>query len=251
MHFKIFTLFPELFPGPLAYSITGCALQKKLWSLETIDLRNYAIDKRGTVDDTPCGGGAGMVIIPEVVARALEENLDRKNTRIIYLSPRGKVFNQTIARNIASYLQNIPTNQKEIAIICGRYEGIDQRAIDYFSMEEISIGDYVVSGGEIAAFPFIDAILRNLEGLLGSKNSLDEESFGNSDECEFSHLLEYPQYTKPREWREFRVPDILFSGNHKNIKEWRRAESVKFTKDNRPDLYEKYCRSIKIKNQDE
>jgi len=236
IHFKIFTLFPELFPGPLSASITGAALAKKIWSLDVINIRNYAFDERGTVDDTPYGGGAGMVLKADVIANAIENSLSTKHqapsTKIIYLSPRGKVFTQKIARELAK--------EKEIAILCGRYEGVDQRVLDEFQIEEISIGDYVLSGGEIAAFPFIDAILRNVEGVLGADESLNEESFGAKENPEFENLLEYPHYTRPQEWRGHSVPEVLKNGHHKKISEWRKGQAIELTKKNRPDLYEKF-----------
>jgi tRNA (guanine37-N1)-methyltransferase len=229
IHFKIFTLFPELFPGALSASITGISLEKKLWSFSAINIRDYAKDKRGTVDDTPYGGGAGMLLKPDIIGDAIEKNLSRNNpTKIIYLSPRGKVFNQKMARELAK--------EKEIMILCGRYEGIDQRVIDEFQIEEISIGDYVLSGGEIAALPFIDAILRNVDGVLGADESLAEESFGSKENPEFENLLEYPHFTKPQEWRGRKVPEVLISGHHKKINEWRKEQAIEITKKNRPDL---------------
>lgn len=229
LNFRILTLFPELFPGALSASITGIALEKKLWSFSAINIRDYAKDKRGTVDDTPYGGGAGMLLKPDVIGDAIEKNLSRDNpTKIIYLSPRGKVFNQKMARKLAK--------EKEIMILCGRYEGIDQRVIDEFQIEEISIGDYVLSGGEIAAFPFIDAILRNVEAVLGADESLAEESFGSKENPEFENLLEYPHFTKPQEWRGCKVPEVLISGHHKKINEWRKEQAIEITKKNRPDL---------------
>lgn len=224
INFKILTLFPELFPGPLAASITGAALEKKLWSFEAINIRDFAFDKRGTVDDTPYGGGAGMVLKPDVLASAIENSTAKK---IIYLSPRGKVFNQKIAQELAQ--------EKEITILCGRYEGVDQRVLDEFQIEEISIGDYVLSGGEIAAYVFIDAILRNISGILGADESLSEESFSG----EFANLLEYPHYTKPAEWRGRKVPEILTQGHHAKINQWRKERALELTKKVRPDLLKK------------
>lgn len=247
-HFKIFTLFPELFPGPLAASVTGAALAKKLWSFEAINIRNYAKDERGTVDDTPYGGGAGMVMKADVLADAIEANLywergalapqrqsielrlsDRK--KIFYLSPRGKVLTQKFAQQLAL--------EPEIALICGRYEGIDQRVLDEFQIEEISIGDYVLSGGELAAYVLIDSVLRNVPGILGADESLSEESFGGKNNPEFENLLEYPHYTKPAIWRGRSVPEILTSGHHKKISEWRKQQAVELTKKIRPDLLQK------------
>jgi len=221
INFKILTLFPDLFPGPLSASITGAALEKKLWSFDAINIRDFAFDKRGTVDDTPYGGGAGMVLKPDVLASAIENSAAKK---IIYLSPRGKVFNQKIAQELAQ--------EKEITILCGRYEGVDQRVLDEFQIEEISIGDYVLSGGEIAAYVFIDAILRNISGVLGADESLSEESFSG----EFANLLEYPHYTKPAEWRGRKVPEILTQGHHAKINQWRKERALELTKKVRPDL---------------
>lgn len=239
LNFKILTLFPELFPGPLATSITGTALEKKLWSLEAINIRDYAKDSRGTVDDTPYGGGAGMVLKADVVAEAIQSSVVSCQSsgvnKIIYLSPRGKVFHQKIARELAK--------EKEITILCGRYEGVDQRVLDEFEIEEISIGDYVLSGGEIAAFPFIDAILRNVEGVLGADESLAEESFGSEKNPDFENLLEYPHYTRPQEWRGRIVPEILTQGHHKKISDWRKEQAIALTKKIRPDLFQKFLKS--------
>lgn len=230
INFKILTLFPDLFPGPLAASITGLALEKDLWSYQAINIRDYSKDVRKTVDDTPYGGGAGMVIKPDVVAGAIENNKTPK-TKIIYLSPRGKVFTQKMACQLAK--------ESEIMLLCGRYEGIDQRALDEFEIEEVSIGDYVLSGGEMAAYVVIDAILRNVENVLGAEESLSEESFGSTSNIEFANLLEYPHFTRPQEWRGRLVPEVLTSGHHKNINQWRKEKAIEITKANRPDLYKK------------
>jgi tRNA (guanine37-N1)-methyltransferase len=225
INFKILTLFPELFPGPLSASVTGSALAKRLWAIEAINIRDFAFDERGTVDDTPYGGGAGMVLKADVVAEAIEKTKGEVfSKKIIYLSPRGKVFNQKIAQELAK--------EEEITILCGRYEGVDQRVLDEFEIEEISIGDYVLSGGEIAAYVFIDAILRNVSGVLGANESLSEESFSG----EFEKLLEYPHYTKPAEWRGRKVPEILTQGHHAKINQWRKEQAIELTKKIRPDL---------------
>lgn len=231
INFKILTLFPDLFPGPLATSITGLALEKKLWSFQAINIRNYAFDARGTVDDAPFGGGAGMVLKPDVVAEAIEKNTLESKPKIIYLSPRGKVLTQKIAREFAK--------ENEIMILCGRYEGVDQRVLDEFEIEEISIGDYVLSGGEIAAYVFIDTILRNVDGVLGAEESLSEESFGSKENPDFDNLLEYPHFTRPANWRGRAVPEILTSGHHKNISAWRKERAIELTKKIRPDLLKK------------
>ena len=231
INFKILTLFPELFPGPLGASVTGAALAKNLWSFEAINIRSYAKDKHGTVDDTPYGGGAGMVLKAEVVAEAIENTMAQP-AKILYLSPRGKTLTQKIARELAQ--------ESEIIFLCGRYEGVDQRVLDEFQIEEISIGDYVLSGGEMAAYVVIDAVLRNVEGVLGADESLAEESFGSKENLEFENLLEYPHFTKPQEWRGRGVPEVLTSGHHKKIGEWRKEQAIEVTKKNRPDLYLKF-----------
>jgi tRNA (guanine37-N1)-methyltransferase len=233
VNFKIFTLFPELFPGPLSASITGQALAKKLWNIEAINIRNYAFDTHKTVDDVPYGGGAGMLMKPDVLAHALEKNC-QKNKKIYYFSPRGKVFDQEMAINLAK--------EDEINLVCARYEGIDQRVIDEFEIEEISIGDFILSGGEIAAFTLIDAVLRNIDGVLGKEVSLKEESFC-MEESKF--LLEYPHYTRPASWRGLEVPEVLTSGHHKKIKEWQLEQAIKVTKEKRPDLYQKFLQNNK------
>ena len=214
MKFNIFTLFPEFFPNLVDFSIFKKALKKKIWHIDIFNIRDYALNNRN-VDDTPYGGGSGMLLKAEPIANAIDQNIKNpKLAKIIYPSPRGKVFNQRIAEEFA-------TNHNEISIICGRYEGIDQRVIDEYQMEEISIGNYVISGGELAAAVFMDAILRNISGILGDEASLNEESFGRSQDSEFNNLLEYPQYTKPRVWRNRKVPNILYSGNHAQIKQWK------------------------------
>ena len=242
INFKIFTIFPELFPQILAKSITGEALNKNLWKLDIINIRDYGFDARKTVDDAPFGGGAGMVFRPDVLHNALEKNIlqnpqNLKKPKIIYLSPRGKVFNQKMAQELSQ--------ESEINIICGRYEGIDQRIIDIFDVEEISIGDYVLSGGEIASYVVIDAILRNVKGVLGAEQSLEQESFGNVENTDYEYLLEYPHYTRPANFLGKEVPTVLLSGHHANIEKWRKEKAEEITQKNRPDLFEKY---LKLKN---
>jgi tRNA (guanine37-N1)-methyltransferase len=229
INFKILTLFPEIFPGVLNFSITADALKRNIWSYQAINIRDYASDSRKTVDDTPYGGSAGMVLKADVLANAIEKNLNSNIKKIIYFSPRGKVFNQQIARELSQ--------QKEIMMLCARYEGIDQRVIDEFEIEEISLGDYVLSGGEIACFAVIDAILRNIKGVLGAQESLTEESFGNGENDEYSNLLEYPHYTRPAIWRNRKVPEVLLSGHHLKIKQFRYLQAQEITARIRPDLY--------------
>ena len=191
---RIFTLYPDMFPGPLSEGLFGRALEKKIWSLQKVNIRNYATDKHSTVDDTPYGGGSGMLIKPDVVARALDKNVTN-GERVIFLTPRGKVFNQNTAKKISV--------EKSINIICGHFEGIDQRVIDNRNIEEISLGDFIVSGGETASLVFLDSILRLIPGVLGNLKSTDEESFEKG-------LLEYPQYTKPQIWEKKVVPMCFY-----------------------------------------
>ena len=221
---RIFTLYPEFFPGPLGKGLYGKALDKKIWKLETINIRDYTTDKHKTVDDTTYGGGSGMLIKPDVLANSLDKNLKSKE-RIIYLSPKGKLFNQKFAKELSK--------EKTVNIICGHFEGIDQRVIEARNIEELSIGDFVLSGGESAAFVMLDAIIRILPGVLGNEKSVEEESFENG-------LLEYPQYTKPQIWEKKTVPDVLLSGDHAKIKDWRLSQSEAITRVRRPDLWQKY-----------
>ena len=199
---KIFTLYPEYFPGPFDIGICKKAFEKKLWDLKLINIRDYADDKHKTVDDTPYGGGLGMLMRPDVVAKSLDANLDEKET-VYYLTPKGKIFNQDIAKDIVK--------KNKVNILCGHFEGVDQRVLDSRNVEEISIGDFILSGGEMASFVVLDTVLRLVPGVLGNLNSTKDESFENG-------LLEYPQYTKPQIWEKLSVPDILLSGNHDKIK---------------------------------
>jgi|TARA_B100001559_G_scaffold208743_1_gene174963 tRNA (guanine37-N1)-methyltransferase len=221
---RIFTLYPELFPGPLSSGLYKKALDKKLWSLEIINIRDYAKDKHKTVDDTPFGGGSGMVMRADILANSLDKNILNKEERTIYLSPKGKKFNQNYSKQFSG---------KNINIICGHFEGLDERIIETRNIEEISIGDFILSGGEIGAFVIIDSVVRLLPGVLGNSNSILEESFENG-------LLEYPQYTKPQKWEKKEVPSVLLSGDHKKINDWRLAQSEDITRRRRPDLWEKY-----------
>ena len=221
---RIFTLYPELFPGPLGNGLYKKALEKKLWSLEIINIRNYATDKHKTVDDTPFGGGSGMLMRADVIANSLDKNILNKQEPIVYLSPKGKQFDQTYAKKMLD---------KNINIICGHFEGVDQRLLETRNIEEVSVGDFVLSGGEIGALVIIDTIVRLIPGVLGNSNSLAEETFERN-------LLEYPQYTKPQKWEKKEVPSVLLTGDHKKIKDWRLAQSEDITRRRRPDLWKKY-----------
>lgn len=223
---QIITLFPEAFPGTLGLSLTGRALAEGLWSLSTIPLRDHGIGRHRNVDDTPAGGGAGMVIRPDVMAAALRAATSAvPDLPVVYLSPRGRPLTQAIARRLAQ--------GPGVTLICGRFEGVDQRVLDAFDVTEISIGDYVLTGGEIAAQVLIDATVRLIPRVLGNQESLAEESFSHG-------LLEHPQYTKPAEWEGRRIPDVLLSGNHAAISHWRDAEAARLTKERRPDLWRAY-----------
>ena len=221
---RVFTLYPELFPGPLGIGLYKKALDKKLWSLEVINIRDYSLDKHKTVDDTPFGGGSGMLLRADVVANSLDKNISNKDEPIIYLSPKGKKFDQACAKKIL---------KKNINIICGHFEGVDQRLIDTRNIEEISIGDFILSGGEIGALVLIDAVVRLIPGVLGNPKSLIDETFEKN-------LLEYPQYTKPQKWEKKDVPEVLISGDHAKIKSWRLDQSEDITRRRRPDLWAKY-----------
>ena len=221
---QIFTLYPEIFPGPLAKGLYGKALANKLWNLNVINIRDAATDKHKTVDDTPYGGGSGMLLKADVLANSLDKNLN-KGERVFYLSPKGKKFDQKLAQDLSK--------EKSISLICGHFEGVDERVLTTRSIEEISIGDYVLSGGESAALVVLDCILRLLPGVLGNEKSSVEETFENG-------LLEYPQYTKPQIWEKKSVPEVLLSGDHSKIKDWRLSQSEAITRDRRPDLWQKY-----------
>ena len=223
-HTQIFTLYPEIFPGPLMKGLYGKALEKKLWDMKVVNIRDAATDKHKTVDDTPYGGGSGMLLKADVLANSLDKN-NVDGERIFYLSPRGKKFDQNFAKELSK--------EKSISLICGHFEGVDERVLKTRNIEEISIGDYVLSGGETAAFVVLDSILRLLPGVLGNDKSVDDESFQNG-------LLEYAQYTKPQIWEEKSVPEVLLSGDHNKIKDWRLSQSEVITRDRRPDLWQKY-----------
>ena len=231
-HAVIMTLFPEIFPGPLGSSLSGRALENGIWKLNALNIRDFATDSRNTVDDEPFGGGAGMVIRADVIDSALTSatNLVDDSPPIIYLSPRGRPLDQKRVRKLAG--------GPGVILLCGRYEGIDQRVLDVWRVEEISLGDFVLAGGETAALALLDAVVRLLPGVVGSESSLVEESFEND-------LLEYPHYTRPATWKDRKgdenmVPEILFSGHHRKIKEWRHKQAEKTTRSRRPDLWKKY-----------
>lgn len=224
---KIVTLFPEAFPGALNLSLTGQALKDGLWSLETIDLRDFGLTKHKNVDDTPAGGGAGMVLRPDVVGPALEEAQrgtpkDPYAWPVVYLSPRGNQMTQAMAKEFSQ--------AQGMTLLCGRFEGIDQRVLDRYNVQEISIGDYVLTGGELAAQVLIDATIRLRGGVLGNSESVLDESHSNG-------LLEHPQYTKPKDWQGYQIPEVLLSGHHGKIAKWRQAQSEELTKKRRPDLW--------------
>jgi len=228
----VLTLFPEMFPGMLGHSLVGRALDDGRWSLDTIQIRDFAHDKHNTVDDTPFGGGAGMVMRPDVVADGLESAITRfPMAKTVFLTPRGKPLTQDKVHELA--------DAPGVILLCGRYEGIDQRVLDeHDDIDEISVGDYVLSGGESAATVLLDACVRLLPGVIGKEASHEDESFETG-------LLEYPHYTKPREWRGRNVPDVLLSGHHGKILEWRKSQAERITQERRPDLWARYCEKIK------
>jgi tRNA (guanine37-N1)-methyltransferase len=221
---QIFTLYPEVFPGPLSKGIYGKALKNKIWNLKVIDIREAAEDKHKTVDDTPFGGGSGMLLKADVLAKSIDQN-KKEGERILYLSPKGRKLDQKLVMELSQ--------EKSISLICGHFEGVDERILSTRKIEEISVGDYILSGGETASYIVLDSIIRLLPGVLGNEQSKKDESFENS-------LLEYPQYTKPQIWEKKSVPEVLLSGDHSKIKDWRLAQSEAITRDRRPDLWEKY-----------
>lgn len=232
---KIVTLFPEVFPGILGASLTGKALKEGLWAIETIDLRMFGEGKHKNVDDTPSGGGAGMVLRADVVGKALETANhgtpnDRVRWPVVYMSPRGKPLTQAMAQEFSE--------ADGMTILCGRFEGVDERVLEHFEIEEVSLGDFVLTGGEIAAQAMIDAIVRLRPEVLGNQASTEEESFSNG-------LLEHPQYTRPAVWEGREIPAVLTSGNHAKVDEWRQEQSEKITKERRPDLWDAHINNPK------
>jgi len=219
---QILTLFPEMFPGPLAHSLAGRALERGLWRLTAVDLRDFAEDRHRSVDDVPFGGGAGMVMRPDVVARAVDAvAATEPDLAPVYLTPRGRPFDQALARKFAQ--------APGAMILCGRYEGVDQRVVEARGFDEVSVGDFVLSGGELGAMLLLDATLRLVPGVVGSEESLEEESFS-------AGLLEYPHYTRPQNWEGRTVPEVLLSGHHARIRAWRRERALEVTRQRRPDL---------------
>lgn len=225
---KILTLFPEMFPGPLQYSLAGQALLKNIWGYETVNIRNFGLTKHKNVDDYSYGGGDGLIMRPDVLGNALDYALIKnRGAKIYYPSPRGVRFSQPMAHEISK--------ENNIIILCGRFEGIDERVIDEYNVTEISIGDYILSGGEIAALAILDCVIRLLPGVVDNKASLNSESL--EEQGKFLGMLEYPLYTRPANWRGREVPDILLSGNHAMIRKWQLEQSIEVTKARRPDLY--------------
>jgi tRNA (guanine37-N1)-methyltransferase len=225
---SVLTIMPQMFPGPLGESLAGTALRDERWRLEVIDIRDFAYDRHRSVDDTPAGGGPGMVLRADVVGRAIDQARDAApHGRLIYMSPRGRPLDQRLVRELAAEAGPV--------ILCGRFEGVDQRVLDARAVEEVSIGDYVLSGGELAAMVLIDAVVRLLPGVVNCARSLDSESHE-------AGLLEYPQYTRPREWEGHAIPEVLLSGDHKRIDDWRREQAERLTRERRPDLWACYRR---------
>ncbi|HKO09368.1 MAG TPA: tRNA (guanosine(37)-N1)-methyltransferase TrmD [Alphaproteobacteria bacterium] len=224
---KVLTIFPEMFPGPLAFSLAGRALAAGLWALETVDIRAFASDKHRTVDDAPFGGGPGMVMRPDVLDAAIAASAEASSP-LIYLSPRGRLIDQARVRRLAE----VPS----VVLICGRFEGLDERVLELHEVEELSLGDFVLSGGEPAAIALIDACVRLIPGIVGRSESLAEESFERG-------LLEYPHYTRPQSWRGREVPEVLLSGHHERIKAWRTSQAQRITRERRPDLWARYLAS--------
>lgn len=222
---KVLTLYPEMFPGPLAHALAGRALKDGLWSLEAINIRDFATDKHGSVDDTPAGGGAGMVMRCDIMAAAIDQTARGDDWPLIYLSPKGAPLTQARVRQLAQ--------TSGALLICGRFEGIDERVLDARPIEQISLGDFVLAGGEMAVFALLDAVVRLLPGVVGDQASVVHESFEDD-------LLEHPHYTRPQLWENRAIPDVLLSGDHKRIEAWRRAQAEQVTRERRPDLWQRH-----------
>lgn len=246
LHIIVLTLYPQMFPGPLGFGLLKKALEKKLWRLSVLNIRDFATDKHASVDAPAVGGGSGMVMRADVVDKALEKAValaQHQNPRLVYLSPRGTPLTQPIVRTWA-HSEHPFKNTEQLAtvrpliLLCGRFEGVDQRVLDHWQMEEMSLGDIVLMGGEVAAMAMAESIVRLIPGVLGNPDSLREESFED-------HLLEYPQYAKPRLWKGHYVPDVLLSGHHQQVRDWRQKQRAVITKERRPDLWEKYQQAQK------
>lgn len=227
----ILTLFPDMFPGPLGHSLAGTALEKGLWSLQAINIRDFAEDKHRTVDASPYGGGTGMVLKPDVLERAIDHALTLlPAAQLVYTSPRGVPLTQGLVTELKA--------KEDLIILCGRFEGVDYRVIEHYNMLEVSLGDFILSGGEIAAHALLDAMVRLIPGVISKESALVEESFNLSEN--YAGLLEYPHYTRPPSWKGRNVPDVLLSGNHEKIRAWRHEEAQSATRERRPDLWKKY-----------
>lgn len=224
---SVLTLFPEMFPGPLGVSLPGNGLEKGLWALETVDIRDFASDKHRSVDDTPSGGGPGMVMRADILGKALDAVAEKEEVErpAIYLSPRGKPLTQNRVKELAK--------GPGVTLLCGRFEGVDERVLKARHLEEVSLGDFILCGGEVAAMALLEATVRLLPGVLGKTESVEDESFEND-------LLEYPQYTRPASWEGMEIPDVLTSGHHGKVKAWRRAQAEAITRERRPDLWAKH-----------
>jgi len=230
----VLTIFPQMFPGPLAESLAGKALEAGIWALETMDIRDFARDKHRSVDDAPFGGGPGMVMRADVVDTAIEAATRRGAGPVVYLSPRGRLLTQAVVRELAA--------RPAVTLLCGRFEGVDQRVLEARGVDEVSLGDFVLSGGEPAAIALIDAVVRLLPGVIGEPSALAEESFERG-------LLEYPHYTRPAEWQGRAVPEVLLSGHHERIRAWRLAQAEDATRTRRPDLWARYVAGRRLEEE--
>ncbi|MDR1494769.1 MAG: tRNA (guanosine(37)-N1)-methyltransferase TrmD [Rickettsiales bacterium] len=231
MKITVFTLFPEMVVSFCSMSLLGKGLKRDIWSLKVINIRDYSYDKHGRVDDSPFGGGKGMIIRADVLGRALEDSALDNKTKIYYMSPRGKLLDQQMLSEMAKL--------DEIALVCGRYEGIDQRVIDEYGIEEISIGDFVLMGGELPALALIEGVVRYRNDLIEAE-SIEEDSFGAARANRYRNLLEYPLYTGPQSWKGRKVPAVLLSGNHREVEKWKFEQAKAITRERRPDLYKKH-----------